>query len=62
MIQFHSQSQIIRISIYEKYIRVLEHPGINEDIKVKLKNKYLTLNPAAILREINKLGRELVKS
>ena len=51
--------------IYDKpktpYQRVLEHPGINEDLKVKLKSKYLTFNPLALLREINKLGKQLSK-
>lgn len=51
--------------IYDKpktpYQRVLEHPDINADIKAKLKSKCLILNPLALLREINKLGRQLVK-
>lgn len=44
------------------YLRILEHPDIPEDIKTNLRKKYQTLNPAALLREINKLGRELTKS
>lgn len=60
----HLGSRIKRI--YDKpktpYQRVLEHPSINENTKIRLKEKYLTLNPAALLREINKLGRELIKS
>ncbi len=43
------------------YLRVLEHPEIDEDIKIKLKSKYLTLNPLALLREIHILGKQLVK-
>lgn len=52
--------------IYDKprtpYLRVLEHPDIFEDIKTNLRKKHQTLNPAALLRDINKLGRELTKS
>lgn len=44
------------------YLRILEHPDIPEEIKTNLRKKYQTLNPAALLREINKLGRELTKS
>jgi len=60
----HIGSKVKRV--YDKpktpYQRVLEHPDIREDIKVKLKSKYLTLNPLALLREISKLGKQLVKS
>lgn len=59
----HIGSRVKRI--YDKpktpYQRVLEHPNIDEDIKEKLKSKYLTLNPVALLKEINKLGIELLK-
>lgn len=59
----HIGSRVKRI--YDKpktpIMRVLEHPDIPEDIKLKLRSKYTTLNPAFLLREINKLGRELIK-
>ena len=52
--------------IYDKpktpYLRVLEHLNITGDTKLKLRSKYQTLNPAFLLREINKLGRQLLKS
>lgn len=41
------------------YQRVLEHPDIPEETKQKLKSKYESLNPAALLREINKLVYQL---
>lgn len=60
----HLGSRVKRI--YDKpktpYQRVLEHPDITEDTKPNLRNKYLTLNPAALLREINKLSKQLLKS
>lgn len=60
----HLGSKVKRI--YDKpktpYQRVLEHPNIDENTKLKLKSKYLTLNPAALLREINKLVNQLLKS
>ena len=59
----HIGSKVKRI--YDKpktpYQRVLEHPDINEDIKMKLQSKYRTLNPVALLREINRLGKLLAK-
>jgi len=59
----HTGSRTKRI--YDKattpYQRVLDHPNIDEDTKLKLKSKYLTLNPAALLREINRLTRQLLK-
>lgn len=60
----HIGSKVKRIYDRPKtpYQRVLEHAGVREDIKAKLKSKYLTFNPLALLRDINKLGRQLVKS
>lgn len=59
----HIGSQTKRI--YDKpktpYQRVLEHPGIPKDTKLALKSKYATLNPAALLREINNLVNKLLK-
>lgn len=59
----HIGSKVKRI--YDKpktpLMRVLEHPNIDEDTKTFLKSKYQTLNPAALLREINKFGRKLTK-
>lgn len=60
----HIGSKVKRI--YDKpktpYQRVLEHPGIDEIIKDQLRSKYQTLNPAVLLRGINRLVRELMKS
>lgn len=51
--------------VYDKpktpYQRVLEHPGIYAEIKLILKEKYTTVNPAALLREINRLTRKLMR-
>ncbi len=51
--------------IYDKpktpYQRVLEHPDIPESTKLKLRSKYQTLNPAALLRGINSLTNKLLK-
>ncbi len=59
----HLGSRVKRI--YDKpktpYQRVLEHPGIAEDIKVDLRNKCLGLNPADLLRKINRLTNKLLK-
>jgi len=59
----HIGSKVKRI--YDKpktpYRRVLDHPNIGENNKVSLKSKYQTLNPATLLREINKLVRELMR-
>jgi len=59
----HIGSKVKRI--YDKpktpYQRVLEHKAIDEDTKITLRSKYQTLNPAALLREINKLSIELLK-
>lgn len=59
----HIGSRVKRIYGKPKtpYQRVLEHPDINDNTKRDLKNKYITLNPASLLREINKLGRKLAK-
>lgn len=52
--------------VYDKpktpYQRVLEHPGIDTEIKLTLKEKHITLNPAALLREINRLASKLLQS
>ena len=60
----HIGSKVKRIYDRPKtpYLRVLEHPGTDENTKIRLKEKYLTLNPAALLRGINKLGRGLIRS
>ncbi len=59
----HIGSKVKRI--YDKpktpIIRVLEHPDIREDLKVKLRSKHLTLNPLVLLREVNRLGKQLVQ-
>lgn len=59
----HIGSKVKRI--YDKaktpYQRVLEHSGIDQEIKQTLQKKYTTLNPAALLREINRLTNKLLK-
>lgn len=51
--------------IYDKaktpYQRVLEHPNIDEFTKKSIEQKYLNLNPAALLREINKFTNKLLR-
>jgi len=60
----HLGSKVKRI--YDKtktpYQRVMEHTDINKDIKDQLRKKYQTLNPAALLRQINKLSGQLSKT
>lgn len=41
------------------YQRVLESPDVSEQVKARLREEYLTLNPAALLREINGRQRAL---
>ena len=59
----HIGSRVKRI--YDKpktpIIRVLEHPGIDENTKLALKSKSLTLNPAELLRGVNRLTNKLLK-
>lgn len=59
----HVGSRIRRI--YDKpktpYQRVLEHPKIDDKIKHALREKYITINPVAILRRINRLTNKLLK-
>jgi len=43
------------------YRRVLASPGIEDGIKVKLKNQYAMLNPAELKRKITKLQNKLLK-
>ena len=43
------------------YRRVLASPSIEDEIKVKLKNKYAMLNPAELKRKITKLQNRLLK-
>jgi len=43
------------------YRRVLASPGIEDKIKVKLKNQYDMLNPAELKRKITKLQNRLLK-
>lgn len=64
--RLETEKQLVVLNrIYDKpktpYQRVLEHPDIDGDIKVKLKSKSLTLNPLGLLKEINKLGKQLAK-
>ncbi|MBI2338459.1 hypothetical protein HYU95_04735 [Candidatus Daviesbacteria bacterium] len=51
--------------IYDKpktpYQRVLEHPDIPGDTKTSFRSKQLTLNPAGLLRKINRLTNKLLK-
>lgn len=42
------------------YQRVLEHPAIDKKVKLKLTQKYQTLNPVLLLKQINKLVEELL--
>lgn len=59
----HIGSKVKRI--YDKpktpIMRVLEHPGIDDITKVNLRNKYLSLNPAGLIRRINRLTNKLLK-
>ena len=52
--------------IYSKaktpYQRVLEHKDISEENKKKLREQYKTLNPASLLREIQKITDQLLAS
>lgn len=59
----HIGSKVKRIYDRPKtpYQRVLEHPDIGENTKLSLKSKYLTLNPAELLRGINRLTNKLLK-
>lgn len=41
------------------YQRVLEHPDIPDEVKKKLKQRYLTLNPKKLLEEITELAGKL---
>ena len=43
------------------YRRVLASPDIEDEIKMKLKNKYAMLNPAELKRKITKLQNRLLK-
>lgn len=42
-------------------MRVLEHPGIDDTTQVDLRSKYLSLNPAGLIRKINRLTNKLLK-
>lgn len=42
------------------YQRIIEHPEVDEKIKIKLKEEYVRLNPAKLQREINKLVNKLM--
>lgn len=42
------------------YQRVLDHPTIDEQVRQKLKEKYQTLNPVLLLKQINKLVETLL--
>lgn len=41
------------------YQRVVEHPDIPDEVKQKLRERYLTLNPKRLLKEIAELVRKL---
>lgn len=45
--------------VYDKaqtpYQRVLSHPGIDREAKIKLRERFKALNPAQLIREINRL-------
>lgn len=41
------------------YQRVLENPDISDEVKQKLRERYLTLNPKRLLEEIIELAKEL---
>ena len=41
------------------YQRVLESPDVSEEVKSRLREEYLALNPAALLREIDVRQRVL---
>lgn len=43
------------------YQRVLEYPGINPEVKKKLKKRFLKLNPKRLLLDITRLGRKLTE-
>jgi len=43
------------------YQRVLESSDVSEEVKARLRETYLTLNPAGLLREINARQRALWK-
>jgi len=59
----HIGSRVKRIYTQPKtaYQRVLEHPGINMEVKKILQEKYQNLNPAQLIRQINKLVSQLLK-
>lgn len=59
----HIGSKVKRIYDQPKtaYLRVLEHPGIEMEVKKRLKEKYQDLNPAQLMRQINKLVNQLLK-
>jgi len=41
------------------YTRILEHPGVSEEIKMKLKKEHASLNPAILKQEIEKQRKTL---
>ena len=43
------------------YQRILERPEIDERIKKALRERFLTLNPLKLIREITELGQKLSK-
>jgi len=44
------------------YQRILSHPNIPDDVKVKLKTKYVTLNPKTLKKQIEQLQQRLLSS
>lgn len=58
----HIGSKVKRV--YNKpttpYLRLLEHPDVGEKVKKYLRQKYITLNPADLIRQINKLVNQLI--
>jgi hypothetical protein len=44
------------------YQRVLAHPNISEEVKTKLRQKYVTLNPNTLKRQIEQLQQRLLST
>lgn len=59
----HIGSRVKRIYTQPKTScqRVLEHPGIDMEVKKRLQERYQNLNPAQLIRQINKLVNQLLK-
>jgi hypothetical protein len=44
------------------YARVLAHPKISDEVKTRLKTKYVTLNPKTLKKQIEQLQQRLLSS